>query len=190
MNSNSETLVTKTVNFWAWITTIPSETWIVAFVAVCALGVTVWQGRQNYKHNRMSVRPQLAVFEYSDTTETEKNVWLELVNSGIGPAIIKDFILLYDGKEVSKNNYKTYKKFLDEKAGNGELVYFAAFVPSSIIPINRPIKPFSFRHKHGQDNSFIEKLNFYISYQSIYEDEILICDTRKSQHYRGNEDGA
>lgn len=74
-----------------------------AAVALCALGVTVWQGRQNNRHNKMSVRPKLTASENYQDDDNERTVSFELINSGFGPAIIKDFILVYDGKEVAKN---------------------------------------------------------------------------------------
>ena len=159
--------------------TFNPEIWIAvasAVVAICALAVTIWQGRQNYKHNKISVRPKLMVKRKFEHTETEKTVWFELINSGVGPAIIKDFILIYDGEEVSKNNHKTYLECLNKLTitNNVKLLYFVHCTPDAPISIQECYRLFVFQHQRGQDVSFINKLNLRIHYQSIYEDEIFI----------------
>lgn len=166
------------------------ETWIAiasVVTAVCALGVTVWQGRQNYKHNKMSVRPNLSAFESYDDNGKTRLVAFELINSGFGPAIIKDFILVYDGQEVSKNNRKTYEDFLREKTKSFTDLNIVSFVPDSSLLMNERCEIFSFRHKHGQDASFIDKLNLRVNYQSIYEDETFTYDSRKDRKFHGRE---
>ncbi len=166
------------------------ETWIAvasAITAVCALSVTVWQGRQNYKHNKMSVRPKLSAFESYDDDGKTRLVAFELINSGFGPAIIKDFILVYDGKEVSKNNRKTYEDFLRGKTKFFTDLNIVSFVPGSSLLMNERCEIFSFRHTHGQDALFIDKLNLRVNYQSIYEDETFIYDSQKDRIHQGKE---
>ncbi len=156
--------------------TFNPEIWIAvasAVVAICALAVTIWQGRQNYKHNKISVRPKLAVSKNLKPTKTKKTVCFELINSGVGPAIIKDFILIYDREEVSKNNYKTYENFLKDKARNAKLVSIGFLSPGVSISIKESFNLFSFQYKHEQDILFVDKLSLRIHYQSIYEDEIF-----------------
>ncbi len=171
--------------------TFNSETSVAiasAVVAIFALVVTIWQGRQNYKHNKMSVLPKLSITRPFDGTGKENTVSVDFINSGIGPAIIKDFILTYDGKEVSKNNYKTYKDFLTEKAFNVKILYIYFFSSGATISVNEYCEVFAFQHKRGQDVSFIDKLGLRIHYQSIYEDKIFTSDTGKLSLYSSNED--
>ena len=163
-----------------------TETWVAiasAFTAVCALGATIWQGQQNYKHNKLSVRPKLTTMENYENTDETRTVTFELINAGFGPAIFKDFILVYDGKEISKNNRKTYEDFLTEKTQGFTDVCIFSFIPDSTISSGECCELFSFTHKHGQDASFINKLNLRVNYQSIYEDEIYEYDSRKDRQY-------
>ncbi len=148
-----------------------------AFIAVCALGVTVWQGRQNYKHNKLSVLPLLR-FEGSnskgDGTGYVGHYEFNIVNRGIGPAIIKTFILFSEDKKDSYNDYHAYTNFLNEMIkdfknrnqsylgrgsvlGNGEVQTLWEF---NYDPDNQKIED-------------IEKLIVYVEYQSIYQDEII-----------------
>lgn len=158
-----------------------------AVVAACALGVTIWQGRQNDRHNRMSVRPKLTASENYQDDDNGRTVTFELINSGFGPAIIKDFILVYDGKEVSKNNRKTYEEFLTHLSKDVQFQSLYSFIPDSSLLAGEKYELFSFRHKHGQDVSFIDKLNLRVNYQSIYEDETFPYDSKKDRQFHGRE---
>lgn len=167
-----------------------SEIWISlasAVVALCALGVTVWQGRQNDKHNKMSVRPKLTASEDYEDDDKGRTVSFELINAGFGPAIIKDFVLVYDGKEVANNNRKAYEDFLRQLSQDVSFQSLYSFIPDSSLLAGERYELFSFRHKHGQDISFIDKLNLRVNYQSIYEDEIFVYDSKKDRLFRGRE---
>ncbi len=175
---------------WIKIVEFNSETWIAiasAITAICALAATIWQGRQNYKHNKLSVRPMLTtMINYKDGKKT-RTVSFELINSGFGPAIIKDFILMFDGEEVSKNNLKSYEDFLKEKAKSFKVESVFSITPDASIVMGERYELFSFSYKHGEDVSFIHKLDLLVNYQSIYEDEIFTHDTRKHRKYHGDE---
>lgn len=158
-----------------------------AVVALCALGVTVWQGNQNYRHNKMSVRPKLTASENYQDDDKGRTVNFELINAGFGPAIIKDFILVYDGKEVSNNNRKTYEDFLQQLSKEVVFQSLYSFIPDSSLLAGERYELFSFRYKHGQDVSFIDKLNLRVNYQSIYEDETFIYDSKKDRLFQGRE---
>lgn len=169
-----------------------SEMWISlasAVVALCALGVTIWQGHQNYRHNKMSVRPKLTASEDYQDDDKGRTISFELINAGFGPAIIKDFILVYDGKKVSNNNRKAFEDFLTQltKDQGVDLLSLYSFIPGSSLLTEERYELFSFRHKHGQNVSFIDKLNLRVNYQSIYEDETFIYDSKKDRLFQGRE---
>lgn len=74
----------------------------VVVIAVCAVVVSVWQGRiaaeQSEiarKHNRLTVKPYLDFFYGWYALDDWK---LTLSNEGIGPAIIKKVSYKYDGE--------------------------------------------------------------------------------------------
>jgi len=86
-------------------------------VAACALFLTINGSRATRRHNRLSVQPRLSAF--AETTENAVSgvaiYKVALRNSGLGPAFIKRFEVLWDGNvlkvdspedfqmEVSKN---------------------------------------------------------------------------------------
>lgn len=160
-----------------------------AIIATCALGVTIWQCHQNHRHNKMSVRPKLTASEDYEDDDKGRTVTFKLINAGFGPAIIKDFILVYENKEISKNNRKVYEDFLRRITKNVDLQSIYSFIPDSSLLAGERYELFSFRHKHGQDVSFIDKLNLRVSYQSMYgdEDKTYIYDSKKDRLYQGRE---
>lgn len=87
-----------------------------AFVAVLALGVSVWQGVQARKHNRSSVRPHLTYYTYFHTLKPYAGV--ELSNNGIGPAVIDSFTLFVDGEPVTDRRDGGWRAVLRRLAGS------------------------------------------------------------------------
>lgn len=72
-------------------------------VSICALFLTISQAMATRKHNRLTVRPHLATYTDNSADPERKNVRIIKVgirNSGLGPAIIKTFEPLLDGKPL------------------------------------------------------------------------------------------
>lgn len=70
-------------------------------VSMCALGLTINQARATRIHNRLTVQPRLSTFTYVDRDPNDKAITIItalLMNNGLGPAIIKSFEILLDGK--------------------------------------------------------------------------------------------
>lgn len=169
-----------------------AETWIAiasAITAVCALGVTVWQGRQNYKHNKLSVRPMLATMEAHDEKDNIGYASFTIENCGVGPAIIKKFILLNGDEEVSLNNRKTYDDFLRDITKDCFNIYTGSLVPGYSMPMNSKHPLLSFNYDtQKQDISFAHSLNLIVEYQSIYQDETFTYDSRKDRKFHGRDE--
>lgn len=67
-------------------------------IALCALIFTIWQGIQARKHNKLSYRPHLTTWTHSNA---DKGFYaVELINNGLGPALIEDFLVKVDGKVI------------------------------------------------------------------------------------------
>ena len=90
---------------WQVVTGISS-----AVIALCALGFSIWQGILARKHNRLSFRPHLTTWTHSDA---EKGFYtVDLINNGIGPAVIEEFSVKVDGKLVSGDGTEPIAKAL------------------------------------------------------------------------------
>jgi len=90
---------------WQAITGISSTV-----IALCALVFSLWQGAQTKKHNRLSVRPHLTTWIHRNSDKGFYTV--ELINNGIGPAVIEDFVLKVDGKKISGDGTEPIEKAL------------------------------------------------------------------------------
>ncbi len=149
---------------------------LIAFIA--AFG-TVMQGLYNRAHNRLSVRPLLA-FDESTTIQAEgNNAKFYLINAGVGPAIIKNVDLIFDGKVVSSNDYKTYHSFLRNDMGRfikGRLRYIPR---DDVISVGQKQKMWTLKYRNTkEDIETVNKLRLRIEYQSIYQGKVFIFDTK------------
>lgn len=79
-------------------------------IALCALLFSFWQGRVTRKHNRISVRPHLTTWEHSN--QEKGHYYIELINNGIGPALIKKFIVKVDGEIIEGEKTEKIQKAL------------------------------------------------------------------------------
>jgi len=67
------------------------------FIALCALGISVWTGFLTRQHNRLSVMPKLEIYKNFD------DEWsgLYISNLGFGPAKLVEFKIWVDNESVS-----------------------------------------------------------------------------------------
>lgn len=159
-----------------------------AIIATCALGVTFWQSCVTRKHNKLSVRPLLTTMESHDIKGNIGYIAFHLENCGVGPAIIKNFVLLYGDEEVARNDGTAYSAFLARKTDGCADVYTGFLVPGYALPAGtkHPLLLFSYDIQN-KDVSFSEKLNLIVDYQSIYEDKVYTYDSRKDRLFHGRE---
>ena len=95
---------------------------IATFIAILSVVIAVWEGSETRTHNRLSVKPILIMSKTFNITKTEDGVnqttilSLNLVNRGLGPAIVKKVtISTTDGKQSFKdwNGALNYLNFSD-----------------------------------------------------------------------------
>lgn len=81
-----------------------------AIIAFCALGPTIWQARVMRHHNKLSVTPHLTTWSHSDKTSSRYVV--ELLNNGIGPALMSSFQIQVDGQSIIGEGAEPIEKAL------------------------------------------------------------------------------
>lgn len=67
-------------------------------IALCALVFTIWAGWLTHKHNKLSVKPHLTTCVNRRTELHQYGI--EIVNNGLGPAVIDSFVVKLDGNEM------------------------------------------------------------------------------------------
>jgi hypothetical protein len=91
-------------------------------IACSALGLSLYGVIASNRNNRLSVRPHLVAKRYFDWTDAGFVFSYDLSNHGFGPARLKKFILLLDGKPFSCQNTNLVEEFFGARL-KGKLEY-------------------------------------------------------------------
>lgn len=76
---------------------------LTIMVAIAAIGLSVWEGRENRLHNRLSVLPRLERVQSVVRDGLEDDTYTMtygLENSGLGPAVLQKVLVYIDGETV------------------------------------------------------------------------------------------
>jgi hypothetical protein len=93
--------------------TFEATNWIAlssAVIALLVLGLTIWQGLQTRKHNRLSAKPYVG---FSWVNKPLHGLRCELKNLGLGPAFINRIRFFIDNNEVTIKNRECYKSLFE-----------------------------------------------------------------------------
>ena len=133
-------------------------------VAVCALFATGYQAYLSRRHNRLSVEPYLGFAIHDSMSGTE--YICSLVNHGIGPARITQFIYTVDGVDY---NYRT-KDLLNnalERIGFTSYAWTIVDV-GEILPAGYAKELLVVDYTSDWDASLMAKVGWKIEYESMY----------------------
>ena len=83
--------------------------------AICALLLTSYSIANTKRHDRLSVRPDLGSYDVIKIKDGVLTYGYYLNNYGLGPALIKNFTVLYKGKVIAKNDMQAMKQSISEK---------------------------------------------------------------------------
>jgi hypothetical protein len=78
----------------------------IAFASIC---ISLWEGSETRRHNRLSVRPKLEVV-FNAGKET---FGYTVDNNGLGPAMITGMDLFVDGEKIRHTGFGGLDEFLD-----------------------------------------------------------------------------
>lgn len=147
-------------------------------IALIALGISVWQGYETRRHNRLSVTPKLT-YDYS-LSSAYPEVAIKLSNNGIGPAIIKDFALHVDGIRIEDIGYGGWKSVGNKLNTFQPWVRSAFLNKEDVMRVGETKMLFSVDRKNiNRERKEIilkafSRLKISIEYESIYGDNYLI----------------
>lgn len=166
---------------WSVITGISS-----VVIALSALGFSIFQGKQAQKHSKLSVRPHLTTRTHSDA---EKGFYVvELINNGIGPAIIEEFTVKVDGKLVSGDGAEMIEKALkivlpnlsyrSQQSYLGMGYVMAPKEKSTVFAVQFTGQPLPSKEfvEHAMNRGDLE-----ISYKSFYNEKLPIFTTQEEK---------
>lgn len=154
------------------VSNLGSEVWVsisAAFIALCALGVTIWQGYVTRSHNKVTVRPILSI--YVDVAD-ENKIGVRIRNDGFGPAIITEMTIEKSNQKFNLNSMDYLSIFpeINEHFKFGLMNENFALLPSNDAWLMSTDK-----HKGRPElsDSFVKSLyltKIHIGYTSIYGD--------------------
>ena len=142
-------------------------------VALCALVFTWYQVRISREHNRLSVKPHITTFSHSQTIGTDAYLTIELMNNGLGPAIIKSFQVLFDGKIVSLNDQKKTTQHIKNQFQQQKGYHIEQLGPGYAMPANekRIMLQLKFPGAGGLQDTYealLDRHELIIEYETVY----------------------
>ncbi len=155
-------------------------------IAGLALILTILQGWQNHRHNKLSVLPRLDQSIIMDMLDGSGYYEFKIINKGFGPAIIKEWVLSFEGKEVSRGDSLAYNKFWFDKMGKFRNAKVDFISPNSAMEKGEDRLMWSFNFDHENDDiRFIHKIDLWIKYESIYGGKNFFYDSKDSHKFIG-----
>ena len=144
-------------------------------IAVAVVAVTIWQSWVMRKHNRLSVKPHLN-FEIKCLDAGQPRFSIILRNIGLGPAIIKNFSLLVDNKQVCNPNNKERINIFKNLQINVPYHTFRNIENGSGIGPNDVKTIISLNTEESSTTLVLkmERIDIHIEYESIYKESFRI----------------
>jgi hypothetical protein len=163
---------------------------IAAFLAALAAGLSLlvaWrQHIWNKKNYLVSVRPFLT--EFLDETHAPLSFTYELTNKGLGPAIISEFKVTWDGKPITMNDLQgrlnlelgthfvvRVSEFNEHFALSTGETFLVLQIHIASGPI--PLKVIPEKELRAATNKLLQYCILEVKYKSFLSDEILTFKT-------------
>ena len=163
-------LTATTFDYYDWATVV------IALIAACISLLAVYrmeeQAKKTEKHNRLCVRPHLTVD--GDFGPQSEYIGLILKNNGIGPAILKEINIEFEGKKFDTFKLRGWSNLMDEFKEIDLNFCIHQSSHDAFIPANQELILLGLRSKdqsNKQRESFIdcvESLVVRVRYESMY----------------------
>lgn len=142
-------------------------------IALCALIATLWQACVARRHNRLSVTPYLTTWSHND----DKGVYkVDILNNGIGPALIKTFQVFVDTHEIKGQDLEIIRKALKILFPNYEYSVYNSFLSEGYMMAPKEGRCLVNIQFTGQTVPALEEIEhatkrvkIVIEYESIYK---------------------
>ena len=151
---------------------------IVSFSAIviasASIFVAIWQGIENRKHNRLSVRPKLQIMFSVD----KEKFGYKIVNNGLGPATITGKRIFIDDKEISYEGFSGYEELINKLNFNDRHLSHSAINPGITITAGetRNIILVNIEEEDNLDTllpAIYQRIRIEITYESMYNESFI-----------------
>lgn len=85
-------------------------------IAITAIGLALWEGAENRRHNRLTVQPRIGAEINSGRDDAGEYVRMSIESTGLGPAVINTFRIYFDGvlqESTDSATASVWQKVLD-----------------------------------------------------------------------------
>ncbi len=142
-------------------------------VAIAAIGISVWQGMDNRRHNRLSVRPKLQIIFRADP---QGDAGFIVRNDGLGPANIKRFDVKLDDKLLDKVSFRAVLDLARIMGLDSLPMDFDPIVNTTTILPGDQARILTFLKGEGSNmklvldsmNVYLSRIDLDLEYESMY----------------------
>jgi hypothetical protein len=161
-----------------------------AIIGGAALALTLYGMAATRKHNRLSVKPSVVSRNHTNWADEGMVYSYDLCNFGIGPAVIRKFTLILDGKPFCPDTGSPVAGLIKTVfSGEFNFVVRNNSFPNAgyILPANQTyqvVEIFFSKLTAGQESKFDQlkaRMNLCVEYESLYGDW-FVFDTREKAH--------
>lgn len=160
--------------------------WCALFVSLLSLTLAVWQGRETWIHDRLSELPALSIERFGGPHG--QTLGIQLVNNGVGPAIIGSIEWRINGKNTEKSvaairdrlcsTFKACSSAGDQS--DAPPAKDIKYSYDSVLPARgQPIKLIEFRGFDRVEKQaiwhFLDSSGLRIQYRSVYKERFSTC---------------
>jgi hypothetical protein len=145
-----------------------------SIIALAALFVSVDQGCESRRHNRLSVRPAFSLI--MNISRGNEQLGVFLINKGLGPGLVKEVQIKAAEKWLKVQSVKDWRNALQTIGLNVEWVKWTAIDNGTVISPNEHVAllamidtPVDESNKE-RFRSFLQNVQFRIRYESMYGD--------------------
>ncbi len=148
--------------------------WMPIFVAAVAVGIAVWQGIAQREHNRLSVKPHL---DFHRIFAFPLPYSVGILNSGIGPALVKSITLSYEGETFDGTTREGLDALMErmglKDSASMRVIKFACGAKYA-MRAGEEIKFYSCKFNGGDESDYIderailERVQAVATYSSFY----------------------
>lgn len=149
-------------------------------IACVAIGLSIWQGIETRNHNKLSVKPLLSVT--ISTSKNDSSMGVRVDNNGIGPAIIREFLIYLDGQPAKVYSLETARKIYQDagliiKGVDVSIIEFDDQDPGTTLKHGGRLNIISYPKENWTTEGIkifedaLSRLGFQFIYESIYEEK-------------------
>lgn len=157
-------------------------------IALTAIALTIWEGAENRRHNRLSVQPRLGAEIDTGRDSTGEYARMAVESTGLGPAVITAFRVYFDGvaqDTVTASGTTPWQKVIEAFSADQTSISAHGLGTGYYLPAGRQQVLFEVRRGAAREDTaladILARLALQICYCSVYDtdcEEVVLTTKR------------